>query len=594
MEFRNVAVIAHVDHGKTTLIDNMIKQSGLLRQNQQIAERAMDSGELERERGITILAKCTSIEYQGIKINILDTPGHADFGGEVERVLSMVDGVILLVDAAEGPKPQTKFVLSKALKAGLKLIVVINKIDKPDSRPAVVLDAIFDLCVLLGASDEQLDFQVLYASGRSGWATLDQNTTGGGDLKPLFHTIVKFIPKPNVEEGKSFSMLSSLLSSDNYVGRILIGKIYSGNISVGTLVHSLNVDGEIIERVKLTKLFAFSGVEKIAIDSATAGDIIAIAGVEKTSVSDTVCDTTLLSPIPAYKIDPPTMSITIRVNNSPLAGLDGKKLTSRVIAERLEKEAESNISITLSVASDGEMFEVGGRGELQLGILFETMRREGFEFSISKPKVLFKEDENGKRIEPVEEVIIEVDEEYNGEIISEISKRKGEMIDMENTDSGKVKMIFNVPTRGMVGYQSKFRNDTRGTGIMNRSFISYEPFKGEIECVKNGALISNSKGVTTAYALSSLEDRGVLFVGAKEDVYEGMVIGIHSRENDLEVNPVRGKQLTNMRASGTDEQIKLTPHKKLNIEEAIGVVKEDEFIEITPNYMRIRKRFLSA
>ena len=591
MQFRNIAVIAHVDHGKTTLIDQMLKQSGIFRSNQVIAERAMDSGELEKERGITILAKCTSFTYNGIKFNIVDTPGHADFSGEVERVLSMVDGVLLLVDASEGPMPQTKFVLMKALHLGLKPIVVINKVDKPDRRIDEVLNEIFDLFISLDATNEQLDFIVLYASGRSGWATTEPEKQGT-DLIPLFDTIINHIPKPKVDRKGPFKMLASILTHDQYVGRVLIGKVYSGTAGVGTAVKSINLNGELVELTKLTKLFGFQGIERINIEKAEAGDIVAIAGVVKSSVSDTICIPLVKEPIPSTPIDPPTMAVTISVNDSPLAGQEGSKVTSRMILERLEKEAQANVAITIKISQYGEAFEVGGRGELQLGVLIETMRREGFELSVSKPRVLFREDEQGQCLEPIEEVVIDVDEEYSGIVVEKLSIRKGEMLEMKHYGSGKLRLVFLVPSRGLIGYQSEFRNDTRGTGVLSRLFNSYQKFKGEITTRHNGALISNSDGKTVAYALWNLEERGTLFVAPKTKVYQGMIIGEHNRDNDLEVNPIKGKQLTNIRAAGSDESIKLTPCHVFTLEEVISYIKDDELVEVTPKNIRLRKRYL--
>lgn len=591
-QFRNIAVIAHVDHGKTTLIDNMLKQSGLFRSNQEIAERAMDSNDLERERGITILAKCTSFIYDNIKFNIVDTPGHADFGGEVERVLSMVDGVILLVDSSEGPMPQTKFVLTKALNMGLRPIVIINKVDRADRRIHEVLNEIFDLFVALNATEEQLDFPVLYASGRSGWASLTEETIGE-NLDPLFDMIKSHVPPPQDNIDEPFSMLVSLLMHDPYVGRILVGRVYSGEAIVGSTVKSLSLDGKTIETTKLTKLFGFEGLEKKSIESAVAGDIVAVAGLEKTSVADTICYTTINIPIISTPIDPPTMSVTISVNDSPLAGQEGSKVTSRMILARLEKEAQTNVAITLNISANGESFEVGGRGELQLGVLVETMRREGFELSVSKPQILLKKDDDGTMLEPVEEVLLDIDEEYSGVVVEKLSARKGEMIEMKNTGHGKLRLVFYIPSRSLIGYQSEFRNDTRGTGVLSRIFHSYQPLKGDIITRRSGALISNSNGETTAYALFNLEDRGSLFIHPKTKVYEGMIIGEHTRDNDLEVNPVRGKQLTNIRASGTDENIKLTPPRIFTLEETISYIKKDELVEVTPKSIRLRKKMLS-
>ena len=587
-DIRNIAIIAHVDHGKTTLVDNMLIQSGTFAE----ADRLMDCNDIERERGITILAKCTSMYHNNLKYNIIDTPGHADFGGEVERVLSMVDGAILLVDSSEGPMPQTKFVLSKALAIGLKPIVVINKIDRPDRRVDEVLNEIFDLFVSLDASDEQLDFPVLYASGRNGWASEEMALTGE-NLEPMFKVIKAHVPPPSVDKEAGFSMLASILTADPYVGRILIGKVYSGSAKVGTTVKSIDLEGNLVETTRLTRLFGFKGIDRHPIDIAEAGDIVAIAGIENTSVANTICSPDVNTPIPSTPVDPPTMAVTISVNNSPLAGKEGTKVTSRLILDRLQKEAETNVAITLTVSDSGESFEVGGRGELQLGVLIENMRREGFELSVSRPRVLFQRDENGQLLEPVEEVIIDVDEEYSGIIVDKLAARKGEVQDMRPSNGGKTRLIFNVPSRGLIGYQSEFRRDTRGTGVLNRIFHEFQKYKGEIISRRNGALISNSPGEAIAFALWNLEERGILFVGPKAKVYEGMIIGEHSRENDLEVNPIKGKQLTNMRASGSDDSVKLTPPRKLTLEDTLSYIKDDELVEVTPTSIRLRKRILN-
>lgn len=591
-DIRNIAIIAHVDHGKTTLVDNMLKQSGTFRDNEKVADRVMDCNDIERERGITILAKCTSMNFEGVKYNIIDTPGHADFGGEVERVLSMVDSTVLLVDAAEGPMPQTKFVLSKALKIGLKPIVVINKVDRSDARADEVLDEVFDLFVSLDATDEQLDFPVLYASGRIGWATLEPGTIGV-DLKPMFDLVKSHVPPPSVDKTGNFSMLASILTSDPYLGRILIGKVYSGSAKVGSVVKSLDLNGKLVENTKLTKLFGFKGIERFPIDLAEAGDIVAIAGVVNTSVADTICSPAVMEPISSTPVDPPTMAITISVNSSPLAGTEGTKVTSRMILDRLQKEAETNVAITLEISETGDSFEVGGRGELQLGVLIENMRREGFELSVSRPRVLFKKDEKGDLLEPIEEVVIDVDEGYSGVVVEKLSLRKGEMQDMRPSIGGKSRMIFHVPSRGMIGYQSEFRRDTRGTGVLNRIFLNYQPLKSDMATRRNGALISNSNGEAVAFALWNLEERGTMFVGPKAKLYEGMIIGEHNKDNDLEVNPVRGKQLTNMRASGSDDNIKLTPPRALILEETLSYIKEDELVEVTPISIRLRKKMLN-
>lgn len=590
-EIRNLAIIAHVDHGKTTMVDNMLKQSGTFRDNQQVAERLMDCNDQERERGITILAKCTSMHYEGVKYNIIDTPGHADFGGEVERVLSMVDGVIILVDAAEGPMPQTKFVLSKALALGLRPIVVINKVDRPDRRIDEVLNEIFDLFISLDANDDQLDFPTLYASGRNGWAS-EQDDVTGTDLKPLFDIMKRHVPAPDVDTTTPFAMLTSILAADLYVGRILIGKVYSGTAKVGSTVKSINLEGKQIEVGKLTKLFGFKGIERIPIEIAEAGDIVAIAGMEKTSVADTICDPAVEIPLRSTPIDPPTMAITISVNNSPLAGTEGTKVTSRMILDRLQREAETNVAISLTISGGGESFEVGGRGELQLGVLIENMRREGFELSVSRPKVLFKRDEHNTLLEPIEEVFIDVDEEYSGTVVEQLSLRKGEMTDMRPSNGGKMRVIFLVPSRGLIGYQNEFKNFTRGTGTLNRIFHSYQAYKGDIASRRNGALISNSGGEAVAYALWNLEDRGTMFVSPKTKLYEGMIIGEHNRDNDLDVNPIKGKQLTNIRAAGSDENIKLTPPRLFTLEETLSYIKDDELVEVTPKNIRLRKKLL--
>ena len=590
-QIRNLAIIAHVDHGKTTMVDNMLRQSGTFRDNQQIADRLMDCNDQEKERGITILAKCTSMFYDDIKYNIIDTPGHADFGGEVERVLSMVDGVIILVDSSEGPMPQTKFVLSKALALGLRPIVVINKVDRPDRRINEVLDEVFDLFVSLDANEQQLDFPILYASGRDGWASLKDDETGT-DLQPLFNVMKNHVAAPNVDENAPFSMLASILAADPYVGRILIGKVYSGKAQVGSIVKSIDLEGKLVENTKLTKLFGFKGIERIPSDIAVAGDIVAIAGVEKTSVADTICAPEVAIPLQSTPIDPPTMAITIGVNNSPLAGTEGTKVTSRMILDRLQKEAETNVAISLNISANGESFEVGGRGELQLGVLIENMRREGFELSVSRPKVLYKRNENNELLEPIEEVFIDVDEGYSGTVVEQLSTRKGEMKDMRPSNGGKMRMIFHVPSRGLIGYQSEFKNDTRGTGTLNRLFHSYEPFKGEIAGRRNGALISNCGGEAVAYALWNLEDRGTMFINPKTKLYEGMIIGEHNRDNDLDVNPIKGKQLTNIRAAGSDEAVKLVPPRLFTLEETLSYIKEDELVEVTPKNIRLRKKVL--
>jgi GTP-binding protein len=588
---RNVAIIAHVDHGKTTIIDNLLKQSGTFRDNQQVDERVMDSNDLEKERGITILAKCTSIEWKGNRINIIDTPGHADFGGEVERILSMVDSVIILVDSAEGPMPQTKFVLSKALKRGLRPMVVINKADRPDARADEVLDEIFDLFVTLDASPEQLDFPVMYASGRDGWCAKELDHPRE-NLHPLLDLILEHVPAPDVDVDAPFSMLATLLKHDNFVGRILVGRIYSGKIKANTTVKSLNLNGEITENGRISKLFGFRGIDMVPVEEAQAGDIVAIAGLVKASVSDTICDVAVANPIPSTPIDPPTMAITISVNDSPYAGQEGTKVTSTMIRERLKAEAETNIAITLSETGGKDAFEVGGRGELQLGVLIENMRREGFELSVSRPKVLMQKEGN-QVLEPVEEVTVDVDEEFGGIVIEKMSLRKAEMKDMRTTTGGKTRIIFHAPSRGLIGYQSQFLTDTRGTGVINRVFHSYTEHKGEIAAKRNGALISTDIGEAVAYSIFNIQERGVMFIGHNDKVYQGMIVGEHSRENDLEVNVLKGKQLTNVRASGTDDAIRLTPPRKLTLEDMISYIDDDELVEVTPKSLRLRKVYLN-
>lgn len=588
---RNIAIIAHVDHGKTTLIDSILKQSGTFLEHQKIEECVMDSNDLERERGITILAKPTSIDWKDHKINIIDTPGHADFGGEVERVLNMTDGVILLVDSAEGPLPQTKFVLGKALKQGLRPIVIINKIDRGDARPDEVLDEVFDLFVSLDASNEQLDFPILYASGRSGWCVthLDEPRE---NLHPLLNLVLSHVPCPKVDDEKPFSMLSTLLSSDPYLGRTLTGKVYSGKAKVNTTVKAMNLNGEIVETARLTKLFGFKGTERVPISEAVAGDIICVAGLQKTSVSDTICDTGVTEAIPTTPIDPPTMSITITVNDSPFAGREGTKVTSNLIRQRLQAEAETNVAIKLNESDNKDSFEVSGRGELQLGVLIENMRREGFELSVSRPRVVMKRDENNQLIEPVEEVVIDVDEEFSGTVIDKMNRRKSDLREMKTSAGGKTRLIFDAPSRGLIGYQGEFLTDTKGTGVLNRIFNKYVPYKGDIPGRRNGVLISNDTGQAVAYAIFNLQDRGIMFVDPQDNVYEGMIIGEHNRENDLEVNILKGKKLTNMRASGSDEHVLLVPPKRLTLEEMFSYINDDELVEVTPKSLRLRKRYL--
>ena len=589
MKLRNVAIIAHVDHGKTTLVDQLFRQSGTFRDNQRVEERAMDSNDLEKERGITILAKCTSVEWHGTHINIVDTPGHADFGAEVERILSMVDGVILLVDAAEGPMPQTKFVTGKALSLGLKPIVVVNKIDRPDARPAEVLDEVFELFLNLDANDEQLDFPTLYASGRAGYAGLTDDVRSG-DLTPLFETIVSHVPRPRVDAGP-FRMLATLLDRDPFLGRILTGRIESGKLSVNMPIKALDVSGNVIEEGRATKVFAFRGLERVPVESAEAGEIVAIAGLIKATVSNTFADPSVQAPLHARPIDPPTLAMNFSVNDSPFAGRDGDKVQSRVIRERLEREAEGNVAIRVTAAADNDSFEVAGRGELQLGVLIETLRREGFELGISRPRVLFRDGTNGRE-EPYETVVVDVDDEFSGTVIDKMAMRKAEMTDMRPSGGGKTRLTFSAPSRGLIGYHGEFLSDTRGTGIMNRLFEKYGPYKGPIPGRQNGVLISMEQGPAVAYALNALEERGVLFVSPGEMLYEGMVIGENAKPQDLEVNPLKSKQLTNFRASGKDEGIRLTPPKRMTLEQAIAYIQDDELVEVTPKAIRIRKRYL--
>jgi len=591
MNLRNVAIIAHVDHGKTTLVDQLFRQSGTFRDNQRVEERAMDSSDLEKERGITILAKCTSVDWQGTHINIVDTPGHADFGAEVERILSMVDGVILLVDAAEGPMPQTKFVTGKALSLGLRPIVVVNKIDRPDARPAEVLDEVFELFLNLEASDEQLDFPVLYASGRAGYAGLVDDVRSG-DLKPLFETIVSHVPAPGLDSSGEFKMLATLLDRDPFLGRILTGRIESGKLTTNMPIKALDVDGNFVEEGRATKVFAFRGLDRVPVESAEAGEIVAIAGLIKATVSNTFADPAVEEPLHARPIDPPTLAMSFSVNDSPFAGRDGDKVQSRVIRERLEREAEGNVAIRVTMAADNDSFEVAGRGELQLGVLIETLRREGFELSISRPRVLFRDGPNGRE-EPYETVLVDVDDEFSGTVIDKMALRKAEMTDMRPSGGGKTRLTFSAPSRGLIGYHGEFLSDTRGTGIMNRLFEKYGPYKGPIQGRQNGVLISMEQGPAVAYALSALEDRGVLFISPGEMLYEGMVIGENAKTQDLEVNPLKSKQLTNFRASGPkDEGIRLTPPHRMSLEQAIAYIQDDELVEVTPKHIRIRKRFL--
>jgi len=589
---KNIAIIAHVDHGKTTLIDQIMKQCGVFRDNEKVEERLLDSGDLEKERGITILAKPTSVNWKDFKINIIDTPGHADFGGEVERVLDLTDGVILLVDASEGPMPQTKFVLGKALSLNLKPIVIVNKIDKKDRRIDEVLNEVFDLFVLLNASDEQLDFPILYASGKQGWCIKELNDKKT-NLIPLFELILEHVPSPNNMINTNFKMLATLLDYDPFLGRCLIGKVEGGTANLNNSVKSINLDGELVEHGRLTKLFTFKGNKKIATNVVSAGDIICVAGLTRTSVSDTICDVTNNEPIDSTPIDPPTMSINITVNNSPYAGLEGKKVTSNQIRKRLLAEVETNVAITFKENSNKDSFEIGARGELQLGVLIETMRREGFELSVSMPKVLFK-DNNSIKYEPIEEVTIDVDEEYSSTVINSLNKRKAEMINMISSNSAKTRLIFKVPSRGLIGYQSQFHSETRGTGVLNKVFDSYESYKGEIFNNRNGSLISTETGSAVAYAIFNLQERGVMYIEPQTKVYAGMIVGEHNKSNDLEINVLKGKQLTNVRASGSDKAITLVPPVKMSLEQMISFLKEDELLEVTPLNLRLRKKELDA
>jgi GTP-binding protein len=594
MDLRNIAIIAHVDHGKTTLVDELLKQSGAFRANQAVAERAMDSNDLERERGITILAKATSVEWKTTRINIVDTPGHADFGGEVERILSMVDGVVLLVDAAEGPMPQTKFVTAKALALGLRPIVVLNKVDKPDAEPDRALDECFDLFASLGANDDQLDFPHMYASGRAGWA--DHELDGPRkDLSALFDLVVNHVyaPKQTAHIGNDFQMLATTLGNDPFVGRILTGRVESGSLKVGATIQALTRLGQKIEQFRVTRIQAFRGLAPQDIELAEAGDIVSLAGMSKATVSDTLCALAVDTPLHAQPIDPPTITVTFGINDSPLAGREGKKVQSRVIRERLLKEAESNVAIKISETPGGEAFEVAGRGELQMGVLIENMRREGFELSISRPQVLMREGDNGERLEPIEEVTIDVDDEYSGTVIEKITgTRKGDLAEMNQTGNGKTRIIAHVPSRGLIGYYGEFLTDTRGTGVLNRVFHEWAPFRGTIPGRRAGVLISMENGASVAYALWNLEERGRMFIGAQAPIYQGMIIGEHSRDNDLEVNPLKGKKLTNVRASGTDDAVRLTTPIQMSLEEAIAYIDDDELVEVTPQSIRLRKRYL--
>ncbi len=591
MNLRNIAIIAHVDHGKTTMVDKLLTQSGAVQSHQQIAERAMDSNDLEKERGITILAKCTSVDWQGTRINIVDTPGHADFGGEVERILSMVDGVVLLVDAAEGPMPQTKFVTIKALELGLKPIVVINKVDKPDARPDWVVDQVFDLFVALNANDDQLDFPVLYASAKQGWAARDLDDARDS-MTPLFETVLEKVSPPDADADGPFRMLVTTLESDPYLGRILTGRIVSGSIAVNRTVKGLSRDGKSLESGRLTKLLAFRGLKREPVESAHAGDIVAIAGMTVATVADTICDPSVTEPVPGRPIAPPTMAMTVSVNDSPLAGREGDKLTGRMIGDRLTREAESNVAIRVTESAEKDAYEVAGRGELQLGVLLETLRREGFELTVGPPRVLFRKDEDGNRIEPMEEVQVDVDDEFSGVVVEKLGLRKGEMTQMTPSGGGKTRIVFDIPSRGLIGYQGEFLADTRGTGILSRMFTGFAPYKGPIPGRRAGVLISAEQGTAVPYALANLEERGPLFVDPGSPVYGGMILGEHNKGSDLEVNPLKAKQLTNFRASGKDDALKLTPPIRRTLEEALAYIQDDERVEVTPKSIRLRKAIL--
>ena len=592
MDIRNIAIIAHVDHGKTTLVDQLLKQSGTFKEHQQVAERAMDRNDLERERGITILAKCTSVVWKGSRLNIVDTPGHADFGGEVERILNMVDGAIVLVDAAEGVLPQTKFVVGKALQRGLKPIVVVNKIDRQDARADEVHNEIFDLFASLDATDEQLDFPMLYASGRQGWAVVSLDDERK-DLSPMFDLVMAHVNPPKLDADAPFAMNASILDYDNFLGRVLTGRIEQGRARLNMPLKVIRSDGTIIETGRLTKLMSFRGLERVPVDEAVAGDIIAIAGLTDSTIPDTICSPEVMAPLPSVPVDPPTLAMTFRVNDGPLGGREGKKVTSRQIRDRLMRETEGNVAIKITESQESDAFEVAGRGELQLGVLIETMRREGFELTIGRPRVLMQTNpETGEREEPMEDVLVDVDEPYSGVVVEKISRRKGEMQDMRPSGGGKVRLTFRMPSRGLIGYHGEFLTDTRGTGIMNRLFAGYGAFKGKIEGRRNGSLISNNDGDTTQYSLWYLQDRGTLFMNPSERVYTGLIVGEHSRENDLDVNVIQEKKLTNIRAAGKDDAMLLVPPRRMSLEQAIAYIEDDELVEVTPTAVRIRKRYL--
>jgi len=591
MNIRNIAIIAHVDHGKTTLVDRLLQQSGVYRANERQVERAMDSNDLERERGITILAKAASVEWKGTRINIVDTPGHADFGGEVERILNMVDGALVLVDAAEGPLPQTKFVVSKALRMGLKPIVVINKVDRPDARPVEVINEVFDLFAALDATDEQLDFPILYGSAKQGWMATTLEGSHDDGMQPLFDLVLSHVKAPVVEEGP-FRLLGTIIEANNFLGRIITGRISSGSVKPNQTVKVLDRDGKLVETGRITKVLAFRGLERVPLEEGEAGDIVALAGLPNATVAHTICDPSVETPIPAQPIDPPTLAMTFRVNDSPLAGTEGTKVTGRMIRDRLLREAEGNVALRVRESDDKDAMEVAGRGELQLGILIETMRREGFELSVSRPKVLFRTNDKGETEEPIEEVTIDVDEIHSGVVVQKMSERKGEMIELKPSGGGRVRLVFYAPTRGLIGYQGELLTDTRGTAIMNRIFHAYEPHKGPIQGRRNGVLISNEQGEAVAYALWNLEDRGPMMIEPGWKVYKGMIVGEHTRDNDLVINVLKGKQLTNIRTTSKDEAVRLTPPIKMPLEKALAYIEEDELVEVTPKSIRLRKKLL--
>jgi GTP-binding protein len=591
MQLRNIAIIAHVDHGKTTLVDRLLQQSGSFRDNQRVDERAMDSNDLERERGITILAKATSVVWNGTRINIVDTPGHADFGGEVERILNMVDGALVLVDAAEGPLPQTKFVVSKALKMGLKPIVVINKVDRPDARPDEVLNEVFDLFAALDASEEQLDFPILYGSAKEGWMAESASGPKDQGMLPLFDLVLRHVAPPTIEDGP-FRLIGTILEANPYLGRIVTGRITSGTIKPNEMVKVLDHKGAVVEQGRVSKVLAFRGLERASLDQASAGDIVSLAGLPSATVAHTICAPEVDTPLPAQPIDPPTLSMTFRVNDSPLAGTEGSKVTGRMIRDRLLREAEGNVALKVSESEERDSMEVAGRGELQLGILIETMRREGFELSVSRPRVLLTRDETGQLLEPIEEVVIDLDEEHSGAVVQKLSERKADLVDMKPSGGGRQRLVFHAPTRGLIGYQGELLTDTRGTGIMNRLFHSYAPHKGPIQGRRNGVLISTDQGDAVAYALFNLEDRGPMMIDPGTRVYRGMIVGEHSRGNDLEVNVLKGKKLTNIRTTSKDEAVRLTPPLRMVLEKALAYIEDDELVEVTPKSIRLRKRHL--